>query len=157
MSARTARRASQREAMGFADTRGSRFANRMAGIEGPTFADLAAVPRWLMLPNEEQARVAMAAALLRVKSALDHELSGHKLAAIAEMVGEDLFDAVTALPDCDEAITSALPRPEDLTADGGHILHRSLPTCFATRFPEAANDADARALAETAFDLVQSL
>jgi hypothetical protein len=155
MSERTARRAAQLDALGMADTRGGRFINRMAGVAGPNFADLAAVPRWLMLADDAQVPVAMAAGLLRHKGALNRELSGKKLAALAEVVGEDLFDAVAALPVDEADKSNALPTPETLAADGWSILHRGLPAPFATRFPNAANDTDARTLAETAFDLVQ--
>lgn len=157
MSMRTVRRAAQLYALGVADTRGGRFANRLAGLESPTFADLAAVPRWLMLPPEDKARVAMAAGLLQYKTALNCELSGQKLAALAEVFGEDLIDAVTALH-CEKSTEiSALPPPETLAAAGWSILHRGLPAPFANRFPHAANDVDARALAEAAFNLAQSL
>jgi hypothetical protein len=157
MSVRTARRAAQLDALGVADTRGSRFANRMAGVANPTFTDLAAVARWLMLPSDEQARVAMAAGLLQHKNALDRELSGQKLAALADVIGEDLVDAVAALPSEESVETNSLPPPETLVAEGWSILHRGLPDPFVTRFPQAANDADARARAETAFELVQRL
>lgn len=157
MSARTARRAAQLDALGVRDTRGSRFADCVAGVEGVNFNDLAAVPRWLMLPPDQQARVAMAAGLLRHKSALDHELSGQKLAALASMMGEDLVDAVAALPVADGVSRGGLPPPEPLVKEGWSMLHRGLPAPFAPRFPDAANDANARILAEAAFDLVQSL
>jgi hypothetical protein len=156
MSERTARRAAQLNALGVVDTRGTRFANRLAGAEGPTLADLAAVPRWLMLAEDQQARVAMAAGLLRHKSAIQNELSGQKLAALADVVGEDLLDAVSALPTVVDSAPNMLPRPEDLVAKGWLTLHRGLPAPFASRFPDAANDADARVIAEAAFDLVQS-
>jgi hypothetical protein len=154
---RTVRRAAQLEALGVADTRGSRFANRMAGTAAPTFADLTAVPRWLMLPPEEQVRVAMAAGLLQHKTALDRELSGQKLAALVGVFGEALVDAVAALPTVESTETNSLPPPEKMVADGWSILHRGLPAPFAARFPQATNDTDARTLAETAFDLVQRL
>jgi hypothetical protein len=157
MSVRTARRAAQLEALGVADTRGSRLANRMAGIAGPTFADLAAVPRWLMLVPEDQARVAMTVGLLLHKAALDRELSGQKLAALADVFGEDLVDAVASLPSVESSETNSMPPPETLVDEGWSILHRGLPAPFAARFPNAANDAEARMLAEAAFDLVQRL
>jgi hypothetical protein len=157
MSARTARRGIRLEALGAPDTRGSRFANRIAGVHSPCFNDLAAVPRWLMLPADLQARVALAAALLRHKSVLDRELSGQKLAALADVTGEDLFDTVMTSSSEPGASAGALPRPEDLADEGWAILHRSLPLPFATRFPGCANDDEARVVAEKAFDLVQSL
>jgi hypothetical protein len=157
MNMRTARRVAQWEALGVPDTRGSRFANRLVGIEGPTFADLAAVPRWLMLTAEEQARIAMAAGLLQYKGALDRELSGQKLSALADFFGETLVDAVAALPSVELTEANSLPPPETLVAQGWSILQRGLPAPFATHFSQAANDPDARALAEAAFNLVQRL
>lgn len=152
-----ARRAAQLQALGVKDTRGSRFANRIAGVAGPSLSDLAAVPRWLMLPKEQQTKMAMAAGLLPHKNALDRELSGQKLSALANVFGEDLVDAVAALPSAVSSEHGSLPTPETLISEGWSILHRGLPTPFAGRFPNAANDADARSIAEKAFDLVAAL
>lgn len=154
MSDRVARRAAQLAALGLQDTRGQRFASALEGAKKPSFADLAAVPRWLMLPPEGQAKVAVVAALIEHRTALANELSGSKLAAIADMVGEDILDAVFAIEaDSDDCINSALPRPDQIEAAGWDILHRGLPLALSHRFPAAANDASSRLRAETAFDL----
>jgi hypothetical protein len=155
---RLTRRAAQQAALGVSDSRGARFAQICSGFAGPTFADLAAVPRWLMLPPDQQERVAKVAGLLRHRAAIDRELSGPRLAILAEAVGEDLLDAVCAsnAPDAPETDAS-LPRPDHLVAEGWAIMHKGLPTVFATRFPDARGDDAARAASERAVDVVMAL
>ena len=154
MSERIARRAAQFDALGICDTRGARFARIMSGTPGPTLADLAAVPRWLMLDPDAQARVAKVAGLLLHRSALINELSGARLAVLADAIGEDLIDAVCAMPTAAPPATASLARPDQIIADGWRALHRGLPRPLARRFPDGANDADARILAATACEIV---
>ncbi len=158
MSDRLTRRAAQRDALGVSDSRGARFAQVCSGYAGPTFADLAAVPRWLMLPPDQQIRVARAAGLMRHRAAIDRELSGPRLAMLAEAMGEDLLDAVCASDAADLPDDGApLPRPDLILVEGWATLHAGLPVIFAARFPDACGDAAARAASERAVDLVLAL
>jgi hypothetical protein len=157
LSDRVIRRAAQRNALGLSDSRGARFAQKWSGYPGPTFADMAAVPRWLMLPPEQQHRVAKVAGLLRHRAAIDRELSGPRLAMLAEAVGDDLLDAVCASNAGDgSANDTPLPRPDLIIAEGWDIMHHGLPPVFATRFPDARGDALARAASERAVDVVMT-
>ncbi len=158
MSDRIARRAAQRTALGVTDTRGARFAQAWTGAKGPDFADMAAVPRWLILSADLQEQVAQAAGLMRHRAAIDRELSGPRLLILAQAVGENLLDAICA-GDADDGIAddTPLPRPDRIVADGRSLMHRGLPTVFAARFPDAGGDPVARALSERAVDVVLAL
>jgi hypothetical protein len=140
------------------DTRGARFAQRRSGYPGPEFADLCAVPRWLMFPPNVQEQVAKAAGLLRNRAAIDSELSGPRLAMVAQALGEDLLDAVCAseAPEGSVCLTP-LPRPDLIIADGWAQLHAGLPAVFEVRFPDARGDLMAREVSERAVDLVLAL
>lgn len=158
MTGRISRHAAQRDALCAGYGRGARFAQHWSGYAGPTFADMAAVPRWLMLPPDQQARVAQAVGLMRHRAAIDRELSGPRLAILAEAVGEDLFDAVCASDPKDTPDDSApLPRPDHLEAEGWTIMHHGLPVIFAPRFADARGDAAAHAASEHAVDVVMAL
>jgi hypothetical protein len=157
MSKRMALLAAQYRALAVDDTRGKRFSNRIAGIRSPVFADLAAIPHWLLLPPDQQQHVAAATGLLHYQDALKKELSGTKLASLAKTVGEALIDAVCAIESHSSLATEPLPPPDQLVDKGWRILHQGLPTMFAARFPMAANNAEARKRSETAFDLVSAL
>jgi hypothetical protein len=158
MSDRVARRAMQQAALGTTDTRGARFAQTWTGERGPDFADMVAVPRWLILSPDQQEKVAQAAGLMQHRAAIDRELSGPRLAILAEAVGEDLLDAVCA-GDVDEDVRhdAPLPRPDLIVAEGWDIMRRGLPVVFALRFPDARGDVEARAASESAVDLVLAL
>lgn len=158
MSERIVRRAAQQAALGVTDTRGARFAQAWTGVKGPDFADMAVVPRWLMLEPNLQSRVAQAVGLMRHRRAIARELSGPRLAILADEVGEDLLDAVCANEAGNGPMNDTpLPRPDLIASEGWIVMHRGLPTVFATRFPGAANDPAARALSEHAVDMVLAL
>lgn len=158
MKDRLIRRVAQRDALAVSDSRGARFAQKWSGYAGPTFADMAAVPRWLMLSPCAQTRVAQAAGLIRHRVAINRELSGPRLTMLAEAVGEDLLDAVCASDADDCAANDApLPRPDLIIDEGWAILHSGLPPIFATRFPDARGDRAARAASERAVDVVMAL
>ena len=155
---RLARRAAQHEALGISDTRGARFAQAWSGRKGPDFADMAAVPRWLMLTPDQQEKVAQTVGLIRHRAAINRELSGPRLAMLADAVGEDLLDAVCAGDGVDELSNDApLPRPDLMIAEGWDVMRRGLPTVFVARFPDAKGDPVARALSEQAVDLIEAL
>ncbi|MFA6118025.1 MAG: hypothetical protein WC729_28830 [Sphingomonas sp.] len=139
------------------DGRGARFARRRAGKPGPRFADIAKVPDWLSAEPGEQHRIAILAALLRYRRAIDAELSGARLAALAAAVGEDLLDAACEAPAPDRVNNLPLPQPERLHAEGRALLHAALPLPFAQRFPDALDDPQARDLAARASRIVAAL
>lgn len=140
------------------DSRGARFARRMAGTPGPSFADLAKLPDWLAADPEARRRTAALAALLRYRKAIDAELSGPRLAMIAEAVGEELLDAAceAELP-AGFADDAPLPPPAQLLAEGEALLAAGLPICLAPRFPGARDDPAARALAAQAGAIAETL
>ncbi len=154
---RIARRAAQCDALGAGLGRGARFACTLNGASLPRFADLAAVPRWLLLQRAQQERVARVAGLMRHRAAIDRELSGPRLALLADAVGEDLIDAVSAAAQFGSPTNDgALPRPDRIVADGWEMLRRGLPAMLAGEYPEACGDEPARALSERAFDLAMA-
>ena len=98
--------------------RGARWAVRHGGGRVPRFNDLARRSVWDRLTEEERGRAAAVAALLHHRPQLDRELSGGTLGALAQMVGEDLFDALMEAerPDCLALDDAPLPRPVELPA-----------------------------------------
>jgi hypothetical protein len=127
-------------------------------VEGPIaalrFADIAQLPVWLSWSNEEQEQLAKSAAILQHIRAIDQELSGPRLAAIAQTVSDDIFDqlcnAAHMIVDDSNEWPTRLPRPEDLTKIGMDILYSSLPTILSHRFPGAEGNAQATALTNLA-------
>jgi hypothetical protein len=118
------------------------------------FADISQLPEWVSWSDDEQGLLAKSAAILQHIRAIDQELSGVRLAAIAQTVGDDIFDQL-----CTEAYTilddsyqwpTRLPRPEDLTKIGMDILYSSLPTILSHRFPGAEGNAQATVLTNLA-------
>lgn len=128
------------------DGRGARFARRCAGAAGPRFADIAHIPAWLTAPPEQRERTARLVALLRYRPAIDAELSGTRLAMLAEAIGEDLLDAACEAPLPADADDAPLPSPDRLAEEGWALLHAALPTPLAGHFPGARDDPHARAL-----------
>ena len=134
-------------------SRGARFARRMTGAPRPVYSDLAKVPEWLSEPAEARERLAALAGLLRYRAAIDVELSGPRLAMIAEAVGEDLFDAacnVAVERGTGAASPGCLPPPEAIVQEGRKLLEAALPLAFAAVFPGARDDEAAAALAAQA-------
>ncbi len=138
--------------------RGARFARRLAGECGPGFADIAKLPDWLGAPAEVRERVAALAIVLRHRGAIDAELSGPRLAMIAEAIGEDLLDAAcdATLP-AKLASDAPLPPPERLRAEGEAVLQAALPSCLAPQFPGARDDAAAREIVVQASAIAETL
>jgi hypothetical protein len=108
------------------------------------FRDIAALPDWLLALPDAQARLPKIVALLFHRPAIDHELSGSKLAALSDAVGEALFDRIceVQLPDT-VACSAIFPRPEDLDSIGRDLMNRAIPEAFAARFSGAVGDQNA--------------
>jgi hypothetical protein len=144
---------------GHSHGRATLFRNRRLGEAGndPDFSALVALPDWVALPDADQTHMAQAVAVLLHRSAIDRELSGHKLAALSDAVGEALFDELCdcPLPATINAIGSdRLPRPEDLESIGREHMLRAIPFALASRFPGAAGDGHASVLCTIAAQLL---
>jgi len=137
--------------------RGARFARRASGQPAVRFGDLAKLPDWLDAPEEQRVRIAAAAGLLRHRRAIDAELSGPRLAALAAAVGEPLFDAVCEADVPEIAGAEKLPPPERVLASGTQLLEAALPLALQDRFPGARDDAVARDLLARAQRIAETL
>jgi hypothetical protein len=121
------------------------------------FPTIALLPDWIVAADDVQHLIAKAAAILYHQSAIQQELSGAKLAALATVVGEALFDH---LCDCDLPDTvgplgaNDLPRPEDLLSIGRNYMDRAMPRELSGRVAGATGDAQARALSDAAYAAV---
>jgi hypothetical protein len=139
------------------DTRGARFARRIQDTTPPRFSDLAKVPEWLDEPPETRARIAALAVLLRHRAALNAELSGPRLAMIADAIGEDLLDAACEAPVPGPGSAGPLPPPDRIVTEGEKLLEVGLPLPFAAGFPRARDDAAARRLTDQAHAIAKAL
>ncbi|GAA0745340.1 hypothetical protein CA233_20865 [Sphingomonas sp. ABOLD] len=137
--------------------RGARFARRASGQPPVSFGDLAKLPDWLDAPEAQRARIAAAAGLLRLRRAIDTELSGPRLAALAAAVGEPLFDAVCEAEVPEIVSAEKLPSPERVLAVGTQLLEAALPLALQDQFPGARDDAAARGLLARAHAIAESL
>lgn len=105
--------------------RAARFASRLRGDHVPTFAELVRQTQADRSAAENGARVAMVLGLLQAKPALDRELSGARLQAYAELIGDDLLDAlrdadVDAVDD--DIFVPDLPSAAALAPHGEYLL-----------------------------------
>jgi hypothetical protein len=127
-----------------------------AGIE-PDFATLVALPDWIALTAAEQTHMAKAVAVLMHRPAIDQLLSGHKLAALSDAVGEALFDELSDCPlPANITVTGSdrLPRPEDLETIGREQMLAAIPSALALQYPGAAGDSQASVLCAIAAELL---
>ncbi|WP_139810006.1 hypothetical protein [Sphingomonas azotifigens] len=137
--------------------RGARFARRARGQSVVCFGDLAKLPDWLDAPEAQRARIAAAAGLLRHRRAIDAELSGPRLAALAAAVGEPLFDTVCEAEVPEMVGAEKLPPPERVLAAGRQLLEAALPLALQDQFSGARDDAVARDLLVRAHAIAESL
>lgn len=151
--------------------RGHRFGGRAArfrslrqgasseGIAEPDFACVAALPDWVLADNERQRLVGVAAAILYKRDAIERELSGGRLAAIAALVGDDLFERLCDHPlpeDAGVAETVRLPRPEDFVAIGEELRRAALPDPLRETEPTVVDAAKARTYCGIAARIVET-
>ncbi len=107
--------------------RAQRFAARLRGESLPTFSDLVDPPDWSVAEQERHSELVVTIGLLHARPAIDAELNGARLAALAAFVGEDRFDAI-----CDadtdqlraEFLTDDLPTPVELVEQGEALVER---------------------------------
>ncbi|PVX28369.1 hypothetical protein [Sphingomonas pokkalii] len=137
--------------------RGARFARRAQGRPAVRFGDLAKLPAWLDVPVERRSRIAAAAGLLRYRPAIDAEISGPRLAALAAAVGEALFDAVCEAPVTGTIDADKLPPPDRVIEAGALLLEAGLPLALRDQFPGARDDGVARDLLAKAHRIAEAL
>jgi hypothetical protein len=135
--------------------RATRFRDRQLNDDVPTLdaASVMAVPDWLLSSEEQQIGLAKAIAILLHRPAIDSELSGTKLAALSDAVGEELFDDLCdhrLTEEMPEPVSRDLPRPEDLEAIGRDHMQRAIPIALSAQFAEARGDQLSAKLCTTA-------
>jgi hypothetical protein len=121
----------------------------------PSFASVAALPDWVLADHADREAIARVAALLYHRDAVDAEIDGTRLAALAQCVGENMFDV---LCDCEPPAAKAeerqLPRPDGLSAIGHGLITASLPEALSHHFPGARGDGEIAELCNLAADIV---
>jgi hypothetical protein len=141
--------------------RGARMLARKNGDALPQFANLAALPHWVLLDAPRQRTVALTVAALHYRTHIDQEISGAKLGAIANEMGEALFDKVclAALPDNDFRAQDdgLLPRPDQMEDHGLTIMTKALPQEMESQWPGAQGASEWRPLIDSAYELAMSV
>jgi hypothetical protein len=140
-------------------SRSRRFLDHQNPAAPPDFTTLAAVPTWMMIDDLGKTTIAKYAALLAHREAIDRELSGKRLGALADAVGHDVMEALCdcVVPQVSDPLgrQGLLPRPEDLEEIGLPLLEAALPFALKDRFPGAADDPNARSLVAVATHIWQ--
>lgn len=148
----------------FAESRGARFARRK-GLAGsvkttPTLGDLISLPDWILCDTALTGDIASVTALLHYRRAIDHELSGTRLRAICEYVGEDNYDLACEAPTPPAELMAGddalLPAPEQLKAIGQSMLDRALPPTMQSQVAGACGDIAMKTLSNIATALVMT-
>ncbi len=146
----------------FSESRGSRFAC-LTGIANdakpmPTLADLVNLPDWILCDADMVDDIAAVTALLHFRPVIDRELSGTRLRAICECVGEGNYDLACEAPiPATELIADTetkLPTPDQLNAVGRAMLNQALPITMVATVSEASGDSKMKALSNIATALV---
>jgi hypothetical protein len=145
-------------------SRGSRFARRVGLVDcatpQPTLADMINLPDWILCDANMVGDIAAVTALLHFRSSIDQELSGSKLRAICECVGEGNYDLACGAPlPMAELIADPeekLPSPDQLQGIGQTMLNRALPVTMASTVSEACGDINMRQLSNIATALVMA-
>ena len=136
--------------------RSAKFRRILSGETSPAirFADIAILPEWISLADDARDMLAISVAVLHHNRAIDMELSGARLAAIAETIGDVLFDqlcqAASTIPAIADAGPTRLPRPEDLQHIGMAMMREGLPATLSHQYPQACSNAYAANLTHVA-------
>ncbi len=108
------------------------------GVDETDFNRTASLPDWILLPDEDQALIGLSAAILSERDAIDRELSGERLIAIAATVGDELFEKLCEVTlfdntahNTDMPMSQLLSRPEDFLAIGHDIRLRAVHDNYA--------------------------
>jgi hypothetical protein len=151
--------------------RGHRFGGRAAKfrsfqehqpVQQPSALDfgcVASVPDWIVADPDRQHMIGLAAAILQERDAIERELSGDRLAAIAALVGNDLFEQLCdlSLPeDIESGCSGRLPRPEDFAIIGAALRRAAMPAALRDGQPGDLDPAKARMLCDQAADLIHA-
>lgn len=155
---RSARLRANLDAIAPAETRNrsAKFRRALAGevVQKTRFADIAILPEWISWDDDARDILAKSVAILHHKCAIDMELSGARLAAISEIIGDELFDQLTNPTNTVSAMVqnapARLPRPEDLHHIGMALMMEGLPASLAHRFPSACGNIYAANLTQIA-------
>ncbi len=141
--------------------RGARFLARKEAQVLPRFSSIGALPHWVLLDQAQQRQVALTVAALHYRAQIDQEINGAKLGAIADEMGETLFDKsclaaipapeLCALQDC------LLPRPDQMEQQGMAIMTCALPLEMAGEWPGAQGASQWRPLIDDACELTLSV
>ena len=146
------------------EIRGSRFARR-AGMANDTkalvtLADLVNLPDWILCDPDMVDDIAAVTVLLHFHPVIDRELSGPRLSAICECVGEGNYDLVCEAPipetELIADVETKLPTPDQLIAVGRTMLNQALPITMAATVSEASGHSEMKALSNIATALVSA-
>jgi hypothetical protein len=145
--------------------RAARFRSRQQGVGAEAvfvldFAGVASLPDWIVADHERQHLIGLAAAILQERDAIERELSGDRLAAIAALVGEDLFERLCdiPLPDTIDSVSAArLRRPEDFAAIGAELRRSAMPAPLRNADVTDANAAKARLFCDRAASAIAAM
>jgi hypothetical protein len=144
----------------FVESRGSRFARRKTnGMKAkPKLADIVNLPDWILCAPAMVNDIAAVTALLHFRHAIDQELSGPKLRAICDTVGEAYYDLAceTCLPPENllADVNAKLPSPDQMIGMGRDMLDQALPLAMAPKVNKAYGDMNMRHLSNLATAIV---
>jgi hypothetical protein len=144
------------------ESRGNRFARRMGltrqGQTLPNFSDIMNLPDWMLCEGNIVSDIAAVTALLHFRHAIDQELSGKRLRAICDSVGESNFDIACAAPlpalELMADVATELPSPDQLRPIGQTMLNDALPARIRPCCKDSCADANMRILSDIATALV---
>ncbi len=142
--------------------RAARFRSRQAGTAmEPDFLCVAALPDWALADGKRQEIVGLGAAILEERGAIERELSGGRLAAIAALVGSELFERLCEAPlgqaplgEAGNGAGGRLPRPEDFIAKGEFLRRCAMPAALRGSECSESDAARARHLCKLAASLI---
>jgi hypothetical protein len=145
-------------------SRGKRFLKRKrpadTDLQSATLADLARLPDWIMLDEDQVGEIASVATLMHFRRQLDTIVDGERVRHICEMFGEEYFDMVCDAPIPGEEMLAAagdpLPPLDHLRDFGQRLLIKALPSIMSDRFAEASGDPNFLILANHAAKMVTS-
>jgi hypothetical protein len=124
------------------------------------FASVTALPDWIVADDDQQELIGVAAAMVQARDAIECELSGTRLAAIAALVGDELFERLCDAPlpkGIDSASAGRLPRPEDFVTIGRALRRAALPAPFREAELSNAESAKARLLCDHAAHIIDAM
>jgi len=115
-----------------APDRAARFRLRSIGAlpPAPSFAELCRWPGWPSHAADTQTRILTLVGLVAARDALSDEIDGMRLRSYAELVGEEMFEQLLALPPGGDR---RLAPPAGIAAQGRRLAEGALPPTLAER------------------------